>query len=555
MISKGEIPSFSFPLDTTTFAAEVKRGSRVSHLSRYSRDTKLALSELAPGQIRTVDGKKMKVGGLYFEYSSDRVNRAREFFDELHELVENRVSICLNEYCNWISPDKSADLTDKECPICRLSDIETNYSNVKTYRLLQPEGMAPICVPHDEGKPNRGLFSGSAGYISPILQKKTTKSGGRFSGRAKLPAPNVSASSGKHVWRGTDFWSKVSLHLPQTTDDGLGSEFVIINTGPDDEGFEFCQDCGASKHPDHLEKVSSRIYPDLHFRPYIIQGNQLSRDIEDEVRKKTLTGCSGITVPSGTDLPIGLGLRFRTDLIILRFDLNTSSFSFDWMTPQFHGASSAIRDSIQSTITKKLGIMNREIGSGYRRSVNSSGQKFIDFYFYDSVSGGAGLITQIESIKDNIPDILEESLRSLDGRNCLESKPCSRACVGCLLDFKNRLDHATINRTLGWSLFRFFKDGREPLGSDFGVVENVEINRLTLAVRSYHSFFGDTDSITQTSINKIKTKNGQDWEVISPLLFDNYEEKKIRIDKFEFFPDVITEGLADTVQRKSVFDY
>ena len=120
--------------------------------------------------------------------------------------------------------------------------------------------MAPICVPHDEGKPNRGLFSGSAGYISPIYRRKQ-QNRGRFSGRASSPAPNVSASSGKHVGEEQTSGQKVSLHLPQTTDDGLGSEFVIINTGPDDEGFEFCQDCGASKHPDHLEKVSSRIYP------------------------------------------------------------------------------------------------------------------------------------------------------------------------------------------------------------------------------------------------------------------------------------------------------
>ena len=81
LISKGEIPSFSFPLDTTMFAAESKSRKRLAHVARYSRDTKLALSELAPGQIRTVDGKRMKIGGLYFEYSRDRVNRAREFFD------------------------------------------------------------------------------------------------------------------------------------------------------------------------------------------------------------------------------------------------------------------------------------------------------------------------------------------------------------------------------------------------------------------------------------------------------------------------------------------
>ena len=97
LISKGEIPSFSFPLDTTMFAAESKSRKRLAHVARYSRDTKLALSELAPGQIRTVDGKRMKIGGLYFEYSRDRVT-VPEFFDWFFTLQENKASMCRNDF-------------------------------------------------------------------------------------------------------------------------------------------------------------------------------------------------------------------------------------------------------------------------------------------------------------------------------------------------------------------------------------------------------------------------------------------------------------------------
>ena len=59
LLSKGQIPSFSFPLDTTVFAAELMNKGKKSHLARYSRDTKLAVSELAPGQQRTVNGEKL----------------------------------------------------------------------------------------------------------------------------------------------------------------------------------------------------------------------------------------------------------------------------------------------------------------------------------------------------------------------------------------------------------------------------------------------------------------------------------------------------------------
>jgi hypothetical protein len=63
LLSKGQIPSFSFPLDTTVFAAELMNKGKKSHLARYSRDTKLAVSELAPGQ--QISFKKLRTVFLY----------------------------------------------------------------------------------------------------------------------------------------------------------------------------------------------------------------------------------------------------------------------------------------------------------------------------------------------------------------------------------------------------------------------------------------------------------------------------------------------------------
>ena len=558
LISKGEIPSFSFPLDTTMFAAEQKTAKGVSHVARYSRDTKLALSELAPGQLRTVDGKKMEIGGLYFEYSRDRVNRAKEFFDEFFRLQENRVSMCLNDFCGWISQDKRNDLTNTDCPVCSLSeDPSRPKDNVRTYRMLQPEGLAPICVPHDNGQPRLNMSTKKATtLVKPVYVKQVTKNTTKFSGRARLPAPEINdLSRGEPAWTGSNQWKSVSLYTSTHDEEGLGTEFVLINTGPGENGFTFCENCGASMHPQHIKKVAGPNSEMKHFRPYIVQNQHINMTTTRGENDSIHRGCSGNEIPGDLDLPIGLGLRFRTDLILFRFNFEINPFNFDWFTSRFHGAISAMRDSIQTIVAKKLGLMNREIGAGYRLVVDESHRKSVDIYLYDSVSGGAGLVTQVCNHLDDIIEILDQSMQHLDGRSCLEKKPCSRACVGCLLDFKNKFDHSIINRPLGWSLLRYFRDGRKPSGRDLGISNGVPLNRIQNAVSAYSTFLGDDNSMHVSEDDVVAISSENQWKIVSPLIKDDYTEKIMRVDTFEFFPDIIIQNFQNQDIRRSVFDF
>ena len=89
-------------------------------------------------------------------------------------------------------------------------------------------------------------------------------------------------------------------------------------------------------------------------------------------------------------------------------------------------------------------------------------------------------------------------------------RPCSRACIGCLLDFKNRIDHDVVNRPLGRSLGMFFRDGRIPEASDFGRYENEEIDRLDSAIRSYETWLGDGVGIGRDG-SKIIYLSGNTW--------------------------------------------
>ena len=178
----------------------------------------------------------------------------------------------------------------------------------------------------------------------------------------------------------------------------------------------------------------------------------------------------------------------------------------------------------------------------------------VDVYLFDSVSGGAGLVSQIEQFVPHMEEALDEALEHLDGRSCLEGRACSRACVGCLLDFKNRIDHDTINRPLGWSLFRFLATNRSPEGHDFGMNETQEINRVQLAVDAYGAFYGDANAVRLEDDGTVSTSSGDSWNVISPLFKEDIPTRKIRADTFEFFPDVIVGNLSNPDERTSIFD-
>ena len=537
LLSKGQIPSFSFPLDTTVFAAEAMKNNKMTHLARYSRDTKLAISELAPGQQRTVNGLKLEVGGLYFEYSRDRINRAAPFFQDFIQMLENRVSLCLNKHCGWVSENKKHDLTETPCPICATSeDSKINRKNVKTYLLLKPEGLAPICVPHDDYQERR-TFSTHDNAVRPIHHKQTTKKSTRRSGRAKLPAPDVrDISKGKPLWKGTKTWASCQVFLAQeSTGQGLGTEFVLLNTGPEEEGFEFCNSCGASMDKDHLISGSDS----RHHRPFILANRDL-RMCTWEEKKELQLGCLGNPAVMPNNLPVALGLRFRTDIALFRFDLNISGSAprFNWTEYEFNGAVMALRDGIQTKLVERLELMNRELSAGFRL-VTEGSRRYVDIFVYDSVSGGAGLVTQISRLKSEMGDFLDSAMNHLDGRSCLEGKACTRACVGCLLDFRNRMDHDIVNRPLGWSFAQYLRTNRTPAPKDFGLAGGHPINRVELALSAYNTFIGSEGELTLRE-DYIHTPSGKTWQLVSPFFQNDLLNNKMRIDYFELYPKEIT---------------
>ena len=108
-------------------------------------------------------------------------------------------------------------------------------------------------------------------------------------------------------------------------------------------------------------------YTNRHYRPYIVSGKDYG-PLDDELKRKIQHGCDGVEYKAEGELPVALVLRFRTDLILFRFELKPDNieFQFDWTMPSFHGAVMGFRDALQFKLVEELGLMHREISAGYR---------------------------------------------------------------------------------------------------------------------------------------------------------------------------------------------
>ena len=46
------------------------------------------------------------------------------------------------------------------------------------------------------------------------------------------------------VWTGGARWNRVSLYTSNEQQEGFGTEFVLVNTGPGEDGFTFVKSAG-----------------------------------------------------------------------------------------------------------------------------------------------------------------------------------------------------------------------------------------------------------------------------------------------------------------------
>jgi len=110
-----------------------------------------------------------------------------------------------------------------------------------------------------------------------------------------------------------------------------------------------------------------------------------------------------------------------------------------------------------------LDISTTELQVGWSYTIASSsyetGQlhspRMVDFFLFDTLSGGAGFATQVGQ---HVDALLEHAQRILD--NCPDQ--CEQSCYRCLRSYSNRILHPRLDRHLAGTLLQTIINGKPP---------------------------------------------------------------------------------------------
>ena len=474
LLRKGVTPSFSFPLDCAVF--EVKGISPNTSNGRWEtkiwastqQDLRVALSEFSPRKIIMINKVEYEIGGLYFVMPPDDVDYAKHILGE-DSRDENLkwYNYCNNEGCGWVHRNTTEKCSIETCPVCQ-SEEETIHSR----RFIQPEGFAPILVPWFRGKPQDGrndkIRSTSAVMKAKIPGKDRDTDA---IGRVDLPAPLLDETEdGLEKVEGIsalkDFSFKERLEMRGSTIDGLksGIEMIQVNTGFNGVGYYVCEKCGRVE-----TGATTSPFADAHFRPYSIC---LPKSAKPKSKDEAKRGCTGNPVGGtvgGEAETLYLGMTFNSDIVTFRFKIIEPLRDADQLvvSREFNSALVAIKEALITEVQSHFKYVNREIGGGTRKfavmNSKDDNEYFVEIFLFDQVSGGAGLVTEMKNNLDSLSKIFSKIEYRLSGKRCINGNGCDKACVGCLLDFRNSREHRMIDRIQGMRLFGYLKTGEAPV--------------------------------------------------------------------------------------------
>ncbi len=168
-------------------------------------------------------------------------------------------------------------------------------------------------------------------------------------------------------------------------------EIIILNKGKENKGFDVCRDCGAAQPSGDKTLKENGIGA-----PF------------------TNNGCKVLCAHHNVEEGVYLGACFRTDMFFMQITIDTKKITNNAII--LESATITLCEALRLATSRILDISYNDLAIGHRTRTNGI-EKYIDIYFYDSLSSGAGYSTQIESYLDEIIQDTSEILSSNDNRD------------------------------------------------------------------------------------------------------------------------------------------
>ncbi|KEI16343.1 hypothetical protein Z959_09975 [Clostridium novyi B str. ATCC 27606] len=387
LFTEGFLPTYSFPRDIVHFWIENEYGKVVES---PERSIDIAISEYAPGRMLVVNKKSYISGGLYdyyTKYDKNYLYNAAEPWLKLNEYNKN-IYCCENDRCGWFGLENKTGI----CPLCG--------AHLKEEILVKPWG-----------------FAAREGRNIPEIRDNQEYS---ISSKPSYTSVYEDTSNMKSI-------SKTGLIRMENRED---QQLILMNKGPNDEGFDLCTKCGAiDPHIvlDRDKKERKRPYKN----PYI--------------GKKDMQSCSHMRQN------ILLGYDILTDMLVLELKLQQEYINIEnenlniWVIP----AVATLSEAIVLAASKVLDIEFSDLKVGYRLRYGSD-HIFADIYIYDSLSSGAGYSSRLAGLIEQVMDEAKKRLENCD---------CETSCPNCLQNFWNQSIKQNLDRKAGLQLLNWIREG------------------------------------------------------------------------------------------------
>lgn len=388
LFKEGFLPTYSFPRNVVHFWIEGQYG-KIDESPERSMD--IALSEYAPGRMIVVNKKSYISGGLYDHYTKNEKEysfKAAEPWLKMNEYKKYTYS-CENPNCNWFGLENK----NGKCPLCD--------APLRQYTLVKPWGFAP-----------------REGRSIPEVRDNQEYS-------------MVSMPSYTSIYNDTSQMKPITKTGLIRIENRHDQQLVMVNKGPNNEGFDLCERCGAID-----PAITNDNDKQNRKRPYKVPYKE-KQDTQSCHHKRE---------------NVVLGYEMLTDMLVLEvkieekyIDIRREALNI-WLIPALTSFSEALALAASSV----LDIEFSDLKCGYRLRYDED-CIYADIYLYDSLSSGAGYANRIG-------DLMDEVMQEMEKRfvNC----KCDTSCPNCLQNFWNQSTKEILDRKAGLQLLKWIRDGK-----------------------------------------------------------------------------------------------
>lgn len=412
------------------------------------RGIDVAISEYAPGRTIVVDKKTYKSAGIY---SPVRHKDQENFYRpaEPYFKEENGFVNYIYSCSNPICGWFGKEMpTDGKCPFCGQP-----LSEEEKKEMIIPWGFAPLNardIPESEADSEMTYADDPCYSATPSNDLTNTK--------------------------------YINLKICNRKNE----EILILNKGNNSEGFDICRYCGAAQpHSDKSLRENGI------GAPFTNTGNRVS--------------CNHKFVDEG----VYLGTGFRTDMFFMQIEIDMNRVTDNSIV--LKSAAITLCEAMKLATSRILDISYNDLTIGTRTRSNGA-QKYIDIYFYDSLSSGAGYSTQIEAFLDEIFKDTLEILCNDDDRD--------------ICNFWNQRIQGMFNKKLAHDFLVYIT--KDQLPTDFTEKETQNItlplvnilaneNKDLCVVTGNSLVIQDTSYLIIPALKKSTAKSITDFEILEEL--------------------------------------